>query len=109
MSEPLKKKQQVKAIDKGTKQPIEPKTTLYVNNLADGLGSDRLRSNLYLLFSIYGEVIKISVNTKKQRGQAFITMRTIDEANLALISLNNESFFSKPLHIEYSKKDTLAI
>ncbi|QLG73786.1 hypothetical protein HG535_0F02970 [Zygotorulaspora mrakii] len=83
-----------------------PKRTLYLNNLGDHIGSNKLRTNLYLLFSIYGEVIKITVNTRRLRGQAFVTMRTIDESNLALISLNNEPFFGKPLEISFSNNDT---
>lgn len=107
MSEPVRKKQKVsKVIAKERNSKNEPKHTLYINNLSDHIGSNRLRTNLYLLFSIYGEVIKISINTKKERGQAFITMRTIDESNLAMISLNNEPFFGKPLQIQFSKKDT---
>lgn len=103
----MRKKQKIKRII--TEEKIsknEPKHTLYINNLSDHIGSNRLRTNLYLLFSIYGEVINISINTKKQRGQAFITMRTIDESNLAMISLNNEQFFGKPLQIQFSKNDT---
>ena len=106
MSEPVKKKQKTKE-SKDSSVTISPKPTLYINNIPDGLGSNKIRTNLYLLFSIYGEVIKISVKTRRQRGQAFVRMRTADEANLALISLNNELFFEKPLRVQFSKKNTI--
>lgn len=114
MAGPARKKRKLSSKPKGQgvsttskgKSLYEPKHTLYVNNLSDHIGVNRLRANLYLLFSIYGEVIKITVNPKKQRGQAFVTMRSIDESNLAIISLNNEPFFGKPLHVSFSNKET---
>lgn len=87
----------------------QPKHTLYVNNLSDHINLKCLRTNLYLLFSIYGEVIKISVNPRRERGQAFVTMKNIDESNLAIISLNNELFFGKPLKVTYSKENTISV
>ncbi|CCD22564.1 U2 snRNP complex subunit MSL1 NDAI_0A04070 [Naumovozyma dairenensis CBS 421] len=89
------------------KAPISPRSTLYVSNLNEKINPKRLRINLYLLFSIYGEVIKVAISAKKQRGQAYITMKNVDEANLAKISLNDELFFENPLHIEFSKEDSI--
>lgn len=100
MVEPAKKK---------PKPGPNPQRTLYVHNLSDHIGSQRLRTQLYLLFATYGEVIKVSVNVKRQRGQAFVTMRTLDESNLALLSLNNELFFGKPLKVEFSKQETVLL
>ncbi|CCE62311.1 hypothetical protein TPHA_0C01550 [Tetrapisispora phaffii CBS 4417] len=116
MTEPAKKKQKTtpgqvahpKDKPKGTKKSI-PKSTLYINNLSDGIGSKNLRTNLFLLFSVYGEVIKISVNTKRQRGQAFIRMKNVDQANLAKVSLNGEIFFDKQLQIEFSANEMKAV
>ena len=100
MSERQTKKQKLstssdgsRSIETDDKLGNQPKHTLYVNNL----------------FSIYGEVIKITVNPRRQRGQAFITMKNIDESNLAIISLNNEPFFGKPLHVSFSREETINI
>ncbi|CCC67777.1 hypothetical protein NCAS_0A12190 [Naumovozyma castellii] len=113
MSEPPRKKARLSKRTNKRKEkveePIDPKNTLYVNNLDEKINTKRLRTNLFLLFSIYGEVLKVAISAKKQRGQAFITMRTVDEANLALISLNNEPFFDKPLHIQFSKTNSYII
>lgn len=84
---------------------IEPKNTLYINNLNDQIRLHTLRESLYLLFATYGEVLKVSVRPKT-RGQAFITFRTVEEANLALLSLKDETFFSKPLRIQFSNTNT---
>ncbi|CDF88131.1 BN860_03026g1_1 [Zygosaccharomyces bailii CLIB 213] len=94
---------------KKSKLDPTPQRTLYVHNLSDHVGSERLRSQLYMLFTTYGEVIKVTVNVKRRRGQAFVTMRTLDESNLAQLSLNNESFFGKPLKVEFSKQETLRL
>ncbi|EDO14624.1 hypothetical protein Kpol_322p1 [Vanderwaltozyma polyspora DSM 70294] len=84
---------------------MEAKSTLYIHNLSDGIGMDKLRSNLFLLFSMYGEVIDIRLDGRQLRGQAFIRMSTPDEANLARITLNGEPFFGQPLKIEFSKNE----
>lgn len=116
MSERQIKKQKLSTSSNGSrnietddKLGNQPKHTLYVNNLSDHIDIKRLTTNLYLLFSIYGEVIKITVNPRRQRGQAFVTMKNIDESNLAIISLNNEPFFGKPLHVSFSREETINI
>lgn len=81
--------------------------TLYVHNLSDGIGSQKLREQLYLLFSTCGEVVKVSINVRKNRGQAFITMKTVDESNLAAGLLNGETFMGRTLSVEFSKQETL--
>ncbi|CAR24351.1 U2 snRNP complex subunit MSL1 [Lachancea thermotolerans CBS 6340] len=86
-------------------ETISPKKTLYVNNLNDKIKVQTLRENLYLLFSTYGEVLQINVSNKN-RGQAFIVLRTPDEANVAMISLQKETFFEKELHIQFSRQDS---
>lgn len=83
--------------------------TLYVHNLSDGVGSQRLREQLYLLFSTCGEVLKVSVNVRKNRGQAFVTMKTIDESNLAARLLNGELFMGRTINVEFSKHETLKL
>lgn len=116
MTGPVRKKRKLPSKSNGRNAAVpakqtsnEPKHTLYINNLADHVDIQRLRSNLYFLFSIYGEVIKITINTKRQRGQAFITMKSVDEANLAVISLDNEPFFGKPLRVSFSCKETISL
>ncbi|AET37503.1 U2 snRNP complex subunit MSL1 Ecym_1261 [Eremothecium cymbalariae DBVPG len=88
-----------------TTVPTLPRSTLYVSNLNDQIKLEALKSNLYLIFSTFGEVLKISMSAKL-RGQAFVTLKTVDEANLAMISLRDEPFFGKPLKIQFSKSET---
>ncbi|QLL32247.1 hypothetical protein HG536_0C04160 [Torulaspora globosa] len=113
MAGPARKKRKLSSKSKMEKAAVpsastsvEPKHTLYINNLPDHIPVTRLRANLYFLFSIYGEVIKVSVNPRKRRGQAFITLKSVDEANLAMISLDKEPFFGKLLNVSFSMKET---
>ncbi|QLQ80505.1 hypothetical protein HG537_0D05050 [Torulaspora globosa] len=113
MAGPARKKRKISWKSKEEKAAVsdksgsmEPKHTLYVNNLPDHIPITRLRANLYFLFSIYGEVIKICVNPRKRRGQAFVTLKSIDEANLAMISLDKEPFFGKLLNVSFSMQET---
>ncbi|SCW02394.1 LAFE_0F05468g1_1 [Lachancea fermentati] len=85
-----------------------PKNTLYVHNLNDKVRIKTMRENLYLFFSTYGEVLQISMSPKL-RGQAFVVLRSVDEANLARLSLQGDQFFGKPVHIQFSKHNTKSI
>ncbi|SCU80175.1 LADA_0B05468g1_1 [Lachancea dasiensis] len=84
---------------------LDPKQSLYVNNLNDQIKLSKLRENLYLLFSTFGEVLQVKVS-KSTRGQAFIVLKTLDEANLAMISLQQETFFGKPLRIQFAHNES---
>lgn len=110
MSEPVLKKPKLLETNNEEKRDglSSPKNTLYLRNLNDKIREHILRENLYLMFSVYGEVLKISI-TRKQRGQAFVIFSTIDEANLAKISLDGEPLFGKILKIEFSKQNTFLI
>ena len=87
----------------------EPKNTLHVSNLNEKTNTKKLRYSLYLLFSIYGEVLKVQINFRKVRSQAFITMRTVEEATLAKASLDKELFYNKELAIEFSNSNTIEL
>ncbi|AGO10012.1 AaceriAAR022Wp [[Ashbya] aceris (nom. inval.)] len=107
--EPATKKKRIEGRDgvrtsPAADEPGMPRNTLYVSNLNDQIKSNTLKTNLYLLFSTFGEVVKIAMSPKL-RGQAFVVLSTVDEANLAMISLKDESFFGKPLRIQFSKSD----
>ncbi|CAH02439.1 U2 snRNP complex subunit MSL1 [Kluyveromyces lactis] len=103
-TEPPTKKQKTQQKTTETIE-IEPNNTVYVKNLNDQIKIQTVRESLYMLFATYGEVIKVSM-TPKQRGQAFITFKSVDEANLALLSLKDELFFNKPLVLQFSKQTT---
>ncbi|KAG7691393.1 hypothetical protein KL930_005307 [Ogataea haglerorum] len=77
--------------------------TLYIKNLNDKLPAAKLKQNLYILFSTYGDVIAINcTNRGKFRGQAWVALSSIEEAQAALSSLNGQLFFGKQLVIQYS-------
>lgn len=83
---------------------IQPNRTLYIKNLNEKLKIDDLKSTLNDLFSNFGDVIDIRAKHNiRLKGQAFITFQTIDQAELALKTLNNQNFFGKRLVINYAK------
>lgn len=87
-----------------TTQQIKENQTLYIKNLNEKLRIDDLKTTLNDVFSKFGEVVDIRArNNLKMRGQAFVTMKTIPEAKQALLTLNNQPFFGKPLIIQYAK------
>ncbi|KAH7581123.1 U2 small nuclear ribonucleoprotein B'' [Nakaseomyces glabratus] len=100
------KKRATDATTRRKQTKTTPKNTLYIRNLNEKINTKRLRHGLFMLFSIYGEVLKVTINFKALRAQAFITLRSVEEASLAKAALEGEVFFNKPLSIEFSKANT---
>ena len=64
---------------------------------------EELKTNLYHLFSEFGDVIEINVRkSKKMKGQAFGVFKDIPSATKAKLSLNGSLFFGKQLHIDFA-------
>ncbi|KAL3233604.1 hypothetical protein RNJ44_03644 [Nakaseomyces bracarensis] len=108
---PVAKKRRFHDDDKVNKRRkvAEPKNTLHVSNLNEKTNTKKLRYSLYMLFSIYGEVLKVQLNFRRLRSQAFVTMRTTEEATLAKASLDKELFFNKELQVEFSNNNTVQL
>ncbi|CEP60354.1 U2 snRNP complex subunit MSL1 LALA0_S01e08812g [Lachancea lanzarotensis] len=104
-SEPVSSSENAKKMSPDEPIQSEPKKSLYVNNLNDSVKLHTLRENLFLIFSTFGEVLEVKVS-KATRGQAFVVLKSIQEANLAMISLQHESFFGKPLRIAFARTDS---
>lgn len=86
-------------------QSQPPSHTLYISNLNDQINQSTQIHNLYILFSTYGDIIRINYNNKKLRGQAFIVFDSIENASLAMRNLQGELFFGKILKIGYSNME----
>lgn len=72
------------------------------------MSSEKLKQNLYLLFSEYGEVVKITVQPGKDT-LAWIVMASEQEAQLAIYSLDSTQFFNEKLTVQLSEKNTTNI
>ena len=92
-----------KKSDYQKKSSNPPNQTLYINNLNDKLKVNELKTNLYHLFSEFGDVIEINARkSKKMKGQAFVVFKDIPSATNAKLSLNGSLFFGKELHIDFA-------
>ncbi|KAG0653647.1 hypothetical protein C6P44_001542 [Monosporozyma unispora] len=72
------------------------------------MSSEKLKQNLYLLFSEHGEVVKITLQPGKDT-MAWIMMATEQEAQLATYSLHDTKFFNETLSVQLSCKNTTNI
>lgn len=92
------------------KKPVEPRQTLYIRNLDTKVSTPDLRTCLYMLFSPYGKICALNASkAPKMRGQAHIAFDSAGEAAAALNELQGIEFLGKPLHIEYSKSESLRV
>ncbi|CEP24556.1 unnamed protein product [Cyberlindnera jadinii] len=78
--------------------------TLYVNNLSDQLSLEKLRENLFVFFSTFGQVVDVIVSPNT-RGQAFVLFAGVQDAKLALRSSQGEVLFGKPVQVAWAKED----
>lgn len=100
-------KRRASDVASSSKKPrLEVQQTLYIQNLNDKINRALLKHNLYLLFSSYGDVLDINV---KMRGQAHVIMESKEAAVRSLKLLLDQSFFGKPLRIDFSRTKSQCI
>ncbi|KDQ17346.1 hypothetical protein BOTBODRAFT_30171 [Botryobasidium botryosum FD-172 SS1] len=86
-----------------------PNPTLYLKNLNEKVKKEELRTQLYALFSSYGNILDIVAQRGlKMKGQAFIVFRDLASATSAMRGLDGERFYDKQLHIEYARTQSHA-
>ncbi|KAF8404988.1 hypothetical protein HHK36_009883 [Tetracentron sinense] len=76
---------------------------LYVKNLDDSLGDDKLRE----LFSEFGTITSCKVMCDPNgvsRGSGFVAFSTSEEASRALSEMNGKMVFSKPLYVALAQR-----
>jgi len=90
---------------------IPPHNCIYVNNINEKIKKPQLMSNLYYVFSQFGQVLEVHAQRSPSlRGQAWIMFDKVDSATQAVRRMNKFMFFGKPLRVNFSKNksDTLA-
>jgi len=84
--------------------PEGSKTVLIVYNVPERFTCD----NLFNLFCMYGNVVKIKVISKMKKGIALVQMQTNMQADLAQQSLHHTPLFGQLLQVAYSKHAYIA-
>lgn len=93
---------------------MNPINTLYISNLNDKIPINRLRNELFTVFSQYGTVVKVIAHKgPSKRGQAWICFQNSLAASKALNFLSSQTtetsdksmLFGKPMRIEYAKRE----
>lgn len=86
---------------------IQPKHTIYVNNIDEKVKKAELKRSLYALFSQFGQILDIvALKTMAMRGQAFVVFKELTAATNALRQLQGFPFYNKPMRIQYAKTDS---
>ncbi|ELP87249.1 U2 small nuclear ribonucleoprotein B'', putative [Entamoeba invadens IP1] len=81
--------------------------TLYINNLTQAFKPSKLKAHLTKLFSPFGVVLTVQVRkARAMRGQAFVVYNSMDAAEHAFLSLQDNSLFGRPMHIAYAKTES---
>ncbi|KAK4284569.1 hypothetical protein QN277_001383 [Acacia crassicarpa] len=76
---------------------------LYVKNLDDSIGDDKLRE----LFSPFGNITSCKVMRDPNgvsRGSGFVAFTTPEEASRALVEMNGKMVISKPLYVALAQR-----
>ncbi|KAI5952572.1 hypothetical protein KGF54_003439 [Candida jiufengensis] len=85
---------------------IEPKQTIYVNNINDKVSINKLRSSLQALLQNYSPNKILIQKTLKLKGQAFITFDNIEIASKAVKDLDKKELFDKPINVNFAKSNS---
>jgi len=80
-----------------------PQQTLYVRNLTEKLNKEKLRRQLYNLFTRFGPILDVAVQPgQRNRGQAWVVFADVESATKAKSTLSNYVFFAKPMDIQFA-------
>ncbi|HMR92059.1 MAG TPA: RNA-binding protein [Chitinophagaceae bacterium] len=77
---------------------------MYVSNLGFHVQEEELRK----LFEAFGEVVSAKIITNRDTGQSrgfgFVEMKSADEANKAMASLNNKELEGRPISVSVARE-----
>lgn len=86
---------------------LEPKNTLYINNLNEKVPINEMRQILYIMFSKYGKVLDIIIKRNIiLRGQAFVIFDDIETSKKVKTECNGKLLFKKKIRIDFVKKES---
>lgn len=87
------------------RQHVDASYTLFISNLNTHIKSNKMRENLYILFSSFADVLQLSYPRKNFRGQGWIVVSSSDDANECVEKLNGFSIFDQELSVKFARKD----
>ncbi|GMH39664.1 hypothetical protein BSKO_07562 [Bryopsis sp. KO-2023] len=84
--------------------------TIYVNNIYEKMGMQKLKKCLTAMFTQFGPILDIVCSdSQKMRGQAWVVFSDINAATNALRTMQGFPFFEKPIAIQYAKTKSDAV
>ncbi|GMM29471.1 U2 snRNP complex subunit [Martiniozyma asiatica (nom. inval.)] len=95
-----------KAEPKQKRQHLTPSHTLFVANLDTHIGVERMKTNLFLLFSTYTDVIEIQYPKKGFPGQGWVVVSSVEDAHNIIKELDGFEYFDKPLRVQFARKES---
>ena len=83
---------------------IEPKNTIYINNLNEKVPINEMRQILNIMFSKYGKVLDIILKRNIiLRGQAFVIFDNLEVSKKVKAECNGKLLFKKKIRIDFAK------
>ena len=80
-----------------------PNQTLYIRNLTEKLSKDKLRRQLFNLFTRFGPILDVAVQPgQRSRGQAWVAFADVESSTKAKATLQSHVFFAKPMDIQFA-------
>lgn len=84
---------------------VQPKQTIYIQNIPHKLKKEITLSSLYMLFSTYGPIIGV----QRRLGQAYISYKDITSAVAAQRALDGTEFFGRSLRVGFAKSNSKSV
>jgi RNA recognition motif-containing protein len=91
------------------KQHIEASHTIFVSNLNSHIKSNKMKENLYILFSSFADIIQINYPRKNLRGQGWIVVSSPEDAIKCVTKLNGFQIFDQEINVQFARKEATII
>jgi len=88
----------------------QPNSTIYIQNLNEKIPLDYLKEQLFEICSTFGQVLEVRAHKRLAlRGQAFVVFSEVEQARVALISLQGFKAWGKSMIVRFSRYKSDAI
>lgn len=94
-----------KHVSSNKRQHLDSKYSMYIANLNSKIKSNKMKENLFFLFSSFADVLQIHYPRKGYRGQAWVIVSCQDDVNQCIDKFNGFEIFGTKINVSLARKE----
>lgn len=94
-----------KNVDSHKRQHLESKYSIFITNINSKIKSNKMKENLFILFSSFADVLQVHYPRKGYRGKAWIIVSSQTDAIECINKLNGFEIFDAKINVSLARKE----